>query len=961
MESKKDHLGEMAGVAIHDDEKIMELQYEINRLKKREERLLHLISNIPVGVALSTSEKKKYFFNAALMSFLGRQDSTGQYEDSLELVQKYSHPDDLVEEIVLIENQLAEKPDFLKYSFIKRYRIPGEKEKTARLNVMRYLDNEKDNYLGLAILEDLTEWKQNEKVLTNVKDIFTSLFSNSSDAFIITDINGNIEDVSGSMVQLFLGDKSADFIGKSALTFIFSPDLFKSRKAILRLIRNKKINPIDVRLMRKDGSLIYGNITATLLHNNKGQGIGFGLIIRDVTDIRSATIALSIAQEKYRALAENSPDIIMRFDKGYKHLYVNQAIQSVFNVQPSHFVGKTHEEIGFSKEQCDFWHAAIQTVFDTAKPYVTSFELETPKGVVDFEWHLGPEFDKEGAVTSVLTLARDISISKKADKQNARILKEQRLLADLSQILLPGGNYEQNFEKGLGLLGRFLKVNRVVIYSYDYQKEIMKQRYIWLREGTTLPESRLTEIPKIRKEHEMLERGEFLLFEDTSVTEPDLKAFFEIMGITGFCGVPMFLNDRLYGMITFVNNTSGGGFENLNMEYLSTVSSLITTALERIEIEQQLITSQSLYKLLASGIPGTDICLFDSDLKLLVAEGSNFAGLSKMKGASLEMFIPDSLQKVFSAEIAHVLKGQKRIFQFDFEHRWFTAQILPISLQQSPDMLILAVVRDITSEKKASETIDLQNEALMSINEQLKSANAALHESNVSKDRFFNVIAHDLKNPLNAILGFCELLDENYLNYTDEDIMRMLGNISRAGHSTYRLLENLLEWSRLQTGNLRYMCDFHNLRLLVEESVYQVSAMSSKKNITININIQKEKQLFCDQYLITAVLRNLISNALKFTPKAGVISIDYEENEAWSLVKVVDNGVGMSIKNQERLFRMEDFYSAPGTENEKGTGLGLLLVKEIILLHKGEVGFNSKENEGSTFWFKIPSSNPLPD
>ncbi|PKP16108.1 MAG: hypothetical protein CVU06_15295, partial [Bacteroidetes bacterium HGW-Bacteroidetes-22] len=198
MESIEGDTGVFADVSVGRDEIIRKLEKQIEQYKSREARLFRLIDEIPTGIAISSNDENGVVFNKALFDFLDLENRDEQLFNKLDIIHKLSHPDDLNNELELIENQLALSPEILKYSILKRYKTPAGNKKTGMLHVAKIMDNAPSSVSGMAIVNDFTEWKRSEKALQNIKDMFTSMFASSADALVITNLSGMIEDASGS-------------------------------------------------------------------------------------------------------------------------------------------------------------------------------------------------------------------------------------------------------------------------------------------------------------------------------------------------------------------------------------------------------------------------------------------------------------------------------------------------------------------------------------------------------------------------------------------------------------------------------------------------------------------------------------------------------------------------------------------------------------------------------------------
>jgi len=257
---------------------------------------------------------------------------------------------------------------------------------------------------------------------------------------------------------------------------------------------------------------------------------------------------------------------------------------------------------------------------------------------------------------------------------------------------------------------------------------------------------------------------------------------------------------------------------------------------------------------------------------------------------------------------------------------------------------VLSIIREITDRKRA--------EKALKINE------SRLRELNATKDKFFSIIAHDLKSPFNNILGFSELLKDEAHELNIDSIIQYAGFINSSTQHTYDLLENLLKWARVQQGMIPYEPTSILLSQLVDTEIQGVMINAIQKNIDLIEVIQENLSIKADINMLSIVLRNLITNAIKFTPKNGKVKVVAKVLETQVEVSISDTGIGMTHKAIQNLFKIETSFSTRGTENEMGTGLGLLLCKEFISKHGGKIWVDSEVGKGSTFSFSIPRFDP---
>jgi signal transduction histidine kinase len=236
----------------------------------------------------------------------------------------------------------------------------------------------------------------------------------------------------------------------------------------------------------------------------------------------------------------------------------------------------------------------------------------------------------------------------------------------------------------------------------------------------------------------------------------------------------------------------------------------------------------------------------------------------------------------------------------------------------------------------------------------LKKSESQLKELIATKDKFFNIVAHDLKNPFTSLIGSSELLSRNIDQMDNEKIKTLAFILYDASKSGYAILQNLLDWSRSQTGLLKFNPENINLRNLIDEHILNLEQISSNKEIKIHSEVKDDLFIYGDKNMIKTILRNLLSNAVKYSYRSGKVIVCASVNDKEVIISVKDNGIGIPEEDTKKIFRIDAKYSVPGTENELGTGLGLKLCKEFVEKQGGKIWVESVEKKGSEFKFSIP-------
>jgi signal transduction histidine kinase len=267
----------------------------------------------------------------------------------------------------------------------------------------------------------------------------------------------------------------------------------------------------------------------------------------------------------------------------------------------------------------------------------------------------------------------------------------------------------------------------------------------------------------------------------------------------------------------------------------------------------------------------------------------------------------------------------------------------PIKDTHGNIMWVTCISKDITLRKKAEEELRLKNEELKA--------------TNIEKDKFFSIVAHDLRGPMNGFLGLTGIMADDIENLSAFELKEIATTMRTSAVNIYRLIENLLEWSKMQRGKISFEPQPMFLKSSLTKSIELMKDTANKKEIELQINIPDHIVVFADIHMLETTIRNLLSNAIKFSFKGGVIeiSVSKTENDMMRIV-VIDYGIGMSPDMISKLFKLTENVNRKGTEGEPSTGLGLILCKEFVEKQGGKIWAESTEGQGSSFIFTLPQS-----
>jgi PAS domain S-box-containing protein len=326
------------------------------------------------------------------------------------------------------------------------------------------------------------------------------------------------------------------------------------------------------------------------------------------------------------------------------------------------------------------------------------------------------------------------------------------------------------------------------------------------------------------------------------------------------------------------------------------------------------------------------------------------------------------------------LQKKGKAIDLDGTLKTFTGKRLRVSVSSSIGKVrnidfIFSIIRDIADRHEHVEYIEFENKTLnlqvaekefekellenaahesVALLDQVAISNDDLETLNKQKDKFFSIIAHDLKSPFQAILGFSSMLKDNVFSMEKEAIVEYAGYIHKSAENSYAILNDLLDWAMSQMGKVAY----NPLAYKVSEAFKKLdeiySPLAEIKDIKLSWVVDEELQSVSDRKMVETVIRNLVNNAIKFTGKNGQITTEVKKLDKGIEVSITDNGVGMTSKQIEGLFKLLNNASTQGTEGELGTGLGLSLCQEFVSKHGGEIIVTSEVGKGSCFTFTIP-------
>ena len=363
------------------------------------------------------------------------------------------------------------------------------------------------------------------------------------------------------------------------------------------------------------------------------------------------------------------------------------------------------------------------------------------------------------------------------------------------------------------------------------------------------------------------------------------------------------------------------------------------------------VTDQHLFRLLLDEVPDA-IYFKDTEGRFFLTNRlhSNKRGLKNvvdfMGKTDFDLFSEEHARQAFEDEqdvirTGKTLSKEEKETHFDGSETWASTSKMPLKNEHGKIVGTFGISKDITQIKNAEL--------------QLRKAEKILQEANASKDKFFSILAHDLKNPFNSLMGMSELMVEEFGVLSDKEKLQMLRQINQTSESAYALLENLLDWSRVQTGSISVFQEDLLLKKILDEVIDLSRLHAFSKDISIQKSVPEHTIVFADENMLRTIIRNLLSNAIKFTPKGGEIILAAHTEANRVQISIQDNGLGMDAETVDKLFKISEKVKTYGTADESGTGLGLIIVREFVKENSGSVSVQSTPGKGTTFTVTLPA------
>ncbi len=622
------------------------------------------------------------------------------------------------------------------------------------------------------------------------------------------------------------------------------------------------------------------------------------LVLSDITERKLAEEALRESEENYRLIAQSSIDIIFIIDRFGKQLFFNNSVEMILGHKVEDVIGRPFSEF-LPKEYMGDYLFHLENVFQSKQ--ISTFVTQM--------------FHKDGHLVDVEITIRLVKLKGEDVAQGS--------IRDISAKKQSEEKLRQSLERNEALLG----ANPDMMFVFDSEYRIVDFHSESLDRLFMRPEKFLGKLV-----------DEILPAEVASITRKKVDAVLSS-------------GEADYSTYELPMGSELKYFESRYVPCGKEVLSIVRDITEGRKAEESLNLAIESYLDVFNSVSEAILVLDESGKCIDVNKGAEkmylFNKQELIGRTTLSMAAPDR------NDLEEIQQKMNRVAQtgipenFDFWAVRKNGEVFPKEVFVNKGKyfgkdVLIATARDITEKNLAEERIKSKNEELQRLNSE--------------KDKFFSIIAHDLKSPFNAFLGFTQLMVQDLPSLRLDNIQEIAILMRNSATNLYRLLENLLQWSRLQRGMVALNYQTFQILPKTKASMSAVMETAVQKGVDVVFNIPDNLNVYADANMFESVIRNLTSNAVKFTNKGGKIMVSAKTvNDNFVEIAIKDTGIGMNKEILDKLFRIDEFTCREGTEGEPSTGLGLILCKDFIDRHGGKLWAESIEGMGSTFYFTLPS------
>lgn len=638
----------------------------------------------------------------------------------------------------------------------------------------------------------------------------------------------------------------------------------------------------------------------------------------------------------------NSMMSISTIEKG-KYIDVNQRFLEELDYEKEEVVGFSSREvgiIGFEYNRAEFIKKLKRGALDN---YQVSL---TKKDKSQITCICKSAIIKLSGIEYLFFSATNITNQIETLRRSEYLFNQQKVLSDVTQLLGSGYNLSASLNSILKILGEHTGVSRVYIFENDSSNQITSNTYEWCNEFITPQIELLQNTPYeiIPSWKELLLNNGFIFSENISELPQDIRDVLEPQEIKSILIYPITVEGNFYGFIGFDECKRNKIWEKEELALLKTVSNVLSNSFERREYLERLKSSEIRLKMAIESanealwdwnFQSGELYLNENWYKMSGYTSEELSGLSNLWYRFIDKEdlpnVIDNWNRHISGE-TEFYEQINRIVTKEGSKKWVITKGMVVKRDKDGNPLrAVGIQADITEQKEREEE---------------------LRKLVATRDMYFSIIAHDLRGPIGSFAGLTEMMNTSSLDKESEK--EIISELAKLSKSTFELLENLLIWARSQRGDVALNLTQINLSTLVDIVLSPLKTLAQQKNILLINEVKDGTTVFADSEALSLIIRNIVSNSIKFTKSGGRVLVSSKKRDSLMEISIIDNGIGMPKEVADRLFTSDGYQTRRGTDNEKGSGLGLMMSSEFVKRMGGEIKVESIENIGTRVCFTVP-------
>ena len=638
----------------------------------------------------------------------------------------------------------------------------------------------------------------------------------------------------------------------------------------------------------------------------------------------------------------NSMMSISTIEKG-KYIDVNQRFLEELDYDKEEVVGFSSREVGF----IGFEYNRAEFIKKLKRGALDNYQVSlTKKDKSQITCICKSAIIKLSGIEYLFFSATNITNQIETLRRSEYLFNQQKVLSDVTQLLGSGYNLSASLNSILKIVGEHTGVSRVYIFENDSSNQITSNTYEWCNEFITPQIELLQNTPYeiIPSWKELLLNNGFIFSENISELPQDIRDVLEPQEIKSILIYPITVEGNFYGFIGFDECKRNKIWEKEELALLKTVSNVLSNSFERREYLERLKSSEIRLKMAIESanealwdwnFQSGELYLNENWYKMSGYTSEELSGLSNLWYRFIDKEdlpnVIDNWNRHISGE-TEFYEQINRIVTKEGSKKWVITKGMVVKRDKDGNPLrAVGIQADITEQKEREEE---------------------LRKLVATRDMYFSIIAHDLRGPIGSFAGLTEMMNTSSLDKESEK--EIISELAKLSKSTFELLENLLIWARSQRGDVALNLTQINLSTLVEIVLSPLKTLAQQKNISLINEVKDGTTVFADSEALSLIIRNIVSNSIKFTKSGGRVLVSSKKRDSLMEISIIDNGIGMPKEVADRLFTSDGYQTRRGTDNEKGSGLGLMMSSEFVKRMGGEIKVESIENIGTRVFFTVP-------